>query len=413
VDTLGGRLSLTFSFGGAGVVMILFYFTGLISSLTVSFSAICIVTFIGGCLQAFGWPSTIKALSEAIEAQTRNGLIPLWTTCCYLGSSIGGIAIAYIMSFIQVPDDIKNQIIEIVDFADNDKTCNFTNELYSSLEEPKKVIDWRLTFLLPGLLPVALSVLIFLTLPKPQIIPEKKASAPLQEKPEEKLSMLQIIQEVPGCINLAASYACAKGARYWFFYWAPIWLTGSLSKIGISAAQAGFMSTALDIGGVIALVIIGPVTSKNRLIKKPIPPMYASLASCLLSIPFIWLAYYFTENATVESSTKTKVYLSIVLFIIGALVNIPDPILSGVSASDASDLHGGGYHAGVSGFINGVGSAGAAVVLPITSWLADRGWIFALVFVMLLQVGCSIMTFLAHRRIEKARMRLPVVDSVY
>ena len=77
VDRLGGRLSLTFTFGGAGVVMILFYFTGLISNLTISFSSICIVTFIGGCLQAFGWPSTIKALSEAIEAQTRNGLIPL------------------------------------------------------------------------------------------------------------------------------------------------------------------------------------------------------------------------------------------------------------------------------------------------------------------------------------------------
>ena len=337
----------------------------------------------------------------------------LWTTCCYLGGSIGGIAIAYIMAFIQVPDELKIPI-EVTDFIDRNQTCNFTkNELYTSLEEPKQVTDWRLTFLLPGLLPVLLSILIFFTLPKPQIVPEMNSSSPLREKPEEKLSMLQIVQQVPGCINLAASYACAKGARYWFFYWAPDWLTGSLSKIGISAVQAGFMSTALDIGGVVALVIIGPITSKNRLIKKPIPPMYASLASCILSIPFIWLAYYFTESATDETAGKTKIYLAIVLFIIGALVNIADPILSGVSASDASDIHGGGYHAGVSGFINGVGSAGAALVLPFTSWLADRGWIFALVFVMILQAICSIMTFLAHNRIERARLRMPKVNSVY
>merc|ERR1712038_2240640 len=100
----------------------------------------------------------------------------------------------------------------------------------------------------------------------------------------------------------------------------------------VDTASSGLLATMLDIGGVCALILIGPITSKSKLVKKPLPPLFASFGSCILSIPCIWVAYYLIENGNSENQETTKILIAVILFIIGALVNIPDPILSGVAA---------------------------------------------------------------------------------
>jgi sugar phosphate permease len=117
VDRFGGKKSLTFTFGGAGLSVAAIYLTKFFatnsltpgslppgSSTPDSYSessaglvVFCVCIFCGGFFQAFGWPSAVKSLAEHIPAEPRKALIPVWTTCCFIGSTVGGLLLGSIL----------------------------------------------------------------------------------------------------------------------------------------------------------------------------------------------------------------------------------------------------------------------------------------------------------------------------
>ena len=118
--------------------------------------------------------------------------------------------------------------------------------------------------------------------------------------------MKQIITEVPAIIPLALAYACAKGSRYWYFYWAPSWL---IEAGDFDTAQASFISSAIDIGNIFGLFIIGPLTTKNRFMSKPIPPLYAAFASTTGSGFLISLVFQANTFTTKQAKFMKLDYL--------------------------------------------------------------------------------------------------------
>merc|ERR1739848_1186 len=108
-----------------------------------------------------------------------------------------------------------------------------------------------------------MGAIIFFTSPAPSYQEprddEEQDTLKSNEEPKEEkmLSMRTIVTEVPGVLWLALAYACAKGSRYWYFYWCPTWLIEESDNF-FNPGQATYLSTALDVGSVIGLIIIGP-----------------------------------------------------------------------------------------------------------------------------------------------------------
>merc|ERR1719220_1130101 len=210
---------------------------------------------------------------------------------------------------------------------------------------------------------------------------DQKSSSKLNSA-KEIIPMKTVINEVPGVKMLALSYAFAKGSRYWYFYWAPAWL---VAEGDFSVAQASFLSVALDIGSCLALIVLGPITTKNRFMSKPIPPLYLAMAS------------------------QNILAVSAVLALLGFVVALSDPIYSGMCTNEAADIDGRNLHASCAGFVNGVGSLGAAILNPLASYMAgldkEKGYIYALMTVAVALLTCTVTTFVAHKQLRDAKER--------
>jgi len=452
VDRFGGKKSLTFTFGGAGLSVAAIYLTkffatqGSSTDNTTGLIVFCICIFCGGFFQAFGWPSAVKSLAEHIPAEPRKALIPVWTTCCFIGSTVGGLLLGSILMKQKngFHDDgfcenswngtkCTDEQFNVTVNNDNIFSCNISNilEFSSANKTDAKYMDWRLTFLIPSILPIFMAIFIFFTMPDPSLTvesettevtvstditmissdieqqdlmngnkPTRNSKSPEHSVPvTPNLSMIQIVREVPAVPWLALAYACAKGSRYWYFYWCIDWLIEE-SDGAFSPDVATYLSAALDIGSIIGLVIIGPLTTENFFTKKvlgrPIPPLYCAAISTAGAIPVIYLA-----RLTVQ--TKDVYLVFAVLILLGFLVAISDPIYSGTVASEACDIDGRNLHGSVSGFINGVGSFGALILNPLASYLGDMDYKYALMTVgVALAVG-TVLTFVAHNSLEKAK----------
>ena len=94
------------------------------------------------------------------------------------------------------------------------------------------------------------------------------------------------------------------------------------------------------------------------------------------------------------------------MILLGLLVAISDPIYSGTVASEACDIDGRNLHGSVSGFINGVGSFGALILNPLASHLGELDYKYALITVGVALAGGTFVTFIAHKSLEKAKVRI-------
>jgi len=438
VDRLGGRLSLFMTFAGAGMSIAAVYFVqflnfGTNENSNLQFSLLCLCIFSSGCFQAFGWPSAIKGMAEHIPKELSKAILPSWTTCCFLGSTLGGIFLGFIYKYLgsdrnvekeiengDCGTKINNTLYLYPDWLDVNQIKNRTNysnyenseitmNYYADIIAGKDItpkIDWRMAFLLPPLCAIFMSIVIFLFFPKKSSFEslnqneqneQENSSTP---KSTQTVPMSKVIKEVPALKLLAISYAFAKGSRYWYFYWAPDWL---VKEGGFSVSEASFLSTALDIGSILSLLILGPISTKNKFIKKPIPPLYLAAFSSISCIPVIFLARLVVIS-------KNYIAVSLVLVLLGFVLALSDPIYSGMMTNEAADIDGRNLHASCAGFVNGVGSLGAVILNPLASYMAgldpDSGYIYALITVACALLVCTFTTVLAHRRLVEAKLDL-------
>ena len=152
---------------------------------------------------------------------------------------------------------------------------------------------------------------------------------------------------------LAISYFCLKFVRYSLMSWLPFYLT---KKLGYEPTMSGYLSALPELAGFSGAIFAGYVS--DRLLGSRRAPVCALMclglaAACLLQT---------------KLSLMGLVPMAIGLCVIHFMIYGPDSIMSGTAAMDFGTREGA---ATAAGFINGVGSIGAALQGPIIGWVGD------------------------------------------
>lgn len=291
---------------------------------------------LNGLAQSTGWPGTTRAMAEWTTLGNRGSVMAFWATCY----QVGGIAATAFAAFLLGR------------------------------------YGWRGAFFGPALWLVLVALLVLATLrPGPSSV---SASEPGEEHAERRKAQLAVLEnKVLWCYG--ASYFAIKFIRYALLFWLPYFLA---TRRGYDEVRAGYVSTAFEVGGVVGVIALGIASDRLRRFSR-------SLLSAvgLVALAVALFAYVRTNVHSVASDLTG-------LGLIGAALFGPDALLSGAAAQDA-----GGPRAAATatGFVNGMGSIGSALVgFAVPSISKRMGWdaVFWL-FVLLAVVAalCLVPTF--------------------
>ncbi|MCA9596331.1 MAG: MFS transporter [Myxococcales bacterium] len=287
------------------------------ASSTAAFFAILFC--INGFAQSTGWPGTTRAMAEWTTPRNRGSVMAFWATCY----QVGGIAATALAARLL--------------------------GLYG----------WRWSFFGPAvwIVIVALAILWFLKAGPShdgESTSDKPPDAPtLRERQAAQRAVLR--NSVLWCYG--TSYFAIKFIRYALLFWLPFFLAKAR---GFGEEDAGYVSTAFEVGGVVGVIVIGVASDRLRHFSR----------SLLASGSLVALAAAVLLYTRLDAhSTLSNV---IGLALIGAALFGPDALISGAAAQDA-----GGPHAAAmaTGFVNGMGSVGAVLQGLAVPWVsAHWGW---------------------------------------
>nr|XP_039273389.1 sugar phosphate exchanger 3-like [Styela clava] len=178
------------------------------------------------------------------------------------------------------------------------------------------------------------------------------------QKESQPLSFLNALF-LPGVIPYSLSFACLKLVNYAFLFWLPYYLTNHFQW---DDSLASSVSTWYDVGGIAGGIIAGVLSDvfKTRSLV---------LFFMLLGSPFALWGY--------KSSPNDVVINSILMSIVGFLINGVSNILSSAIAVDIAKREAVGEHslATVTGIIDGTGSLGAAIGQYLVAVIqSNYGW---------------------------------------
>ncbi|MBS2020774.1 MAG: MFS transporter [Deltaproteobacteria bacterium] len=301
------------------------------SSSTLQFFAL----FLGldGFFEATGWPGTIKAMSAWYGPKERGRVMGLWSTCFQVGPLVATALAAKLMV----------------------------------------AYGWRAAFIVPSIVVGAVGMVILQLLrdkPNPSEELElhrleqeqaggdaKDVVVPPPADPETVKAARAAVLRNPMVWLLGLSYFGMKLIRYCIDFWQPYYLERALGYKGDTAA---YMSTALQLGGIVGAIAIGAISDKW------FPKRRGAVATVATIGLVVALALYTRFSAT------GLVVNVIALAFVGFCLFGPDALISGVAAQDLGGAH---AAATVAGIINGCGSVGAIAQGFLVSEVSKRyGW---------------------------------------
>jgi sugar phosphate permease len=302
---------------------------------------------LNGLFQSTGWPGTVKAMGAWFEPRRRGAIMGLWGTCY----QVGGLVATAVATFFLVR------------------------------------WGWRSAFIGPAVAIAAVGVIVLIFLPH---APKARATvivvgegAGIAELPESSWTILRS----PVIWSLGSAYFCLKLIRYSILFWLPFYLT---KVLGYSTGGAGYQSMSFEIGGVIGAVVIGLISDKyfpgrRRQIASV---MCAALAGSLL---------LYTRLAPISVAWNF-----IGMALVGFCLFGPDTLVCGAAAQDIGGRH---NVARAAGFINGMGSIGAACQGRVTAGLSAYSWDYLFYTFVALAAVSSVVLLIGkgtQRRTEQA-----------
>ena len=286
---------------------------------------------INGFAQSTGWPGTTRAMAEWTTPQNRGSVMAFWATCY----QVGGI----------VATALAGRLLG--------------------------AYGWRWAFFGPAIVLIAVAVLVLLLLRRgpsgsepatdARVIDVASARAervpdPIDEAEARRRARRVVLRSVVlWCYG--ASYFCIKFIRYALLFWLPFYLS---KRLGYGEEEASYLSTAFEVGGIAGVIGIGIASDRLKNFSRA---ALAALSLVALAVALVIYALYGS------SSTIANVAA---LALVGAALFGPDSLISGAAAQDA----GGPYAAATAtGFVNGLGSVGAALEgLAVPAISARWGW---------------------------------------
>ncbi len=227
--------------------------------------------------------------------------------------------------------------------------------------------------------------------------PQDVGLAPLEDEEEEETASAATASGNTGLgwsrdttINILVVglfYFFVKFIRYALWSWAPFLL---YRDYGMDMDEAGFLSTAFDLAGIVGVIAVGLLSDKvfkGRRAKVSFIFILGMAASCLLLY-------------TLGPASLLLFGLSIGL--VGFTLYGPDALMSGAGAIDAGSLRGAALAAGI---INGMGSMGSVLQELMLGRLLDSGGagqVFATLLVSALLAAACLGALLWRNSIGKA-----------
>lgn len=290
---------------------------------------------LNGLGQSSGWPGTMKTMSAWFGVRERGRVMAWWSTCYQIGEVVSCAFAAWLIS----PGVVAalNGILGATGRA------------------------WQYSFWLPA---IALAGIGALFLWGSRDTPEDAGLIPRAgrvktAKRDGKGQSVEIIMEVLGnrhIWTLGSVYFCVKFVRYAFMFWLSTYL---VTVLGFRPDKAGYMNIVLPLAGFLGAVAGGYASDR----------LFASRRAPVSTLMLIGLAaaiYFYSGFA------GSRWLGPLGLALIGFMTFGPDTLVSATSAMDFGSKRGASTAAG---FINGMGSVGAAIQGVLVGFIAHRaGW---------------------------------------
>jgi sugar phosphate permease len=204
---------------------------------------------------------------------------------------------------------------------------------------------WRASFIVPAVLTAAVGLAVMRWL----------WEGPPAPQHERRKASLEVVRE-PLLWALAAAYFCIKLIRYTLIFWLPYFYERALHY---DSERAGYLSISFDLGGVAGAIVGGRLFDRT-----------GRFRGWLIVILACGLAVGTSLYSRAALSGPLAAFAGMVL--VGALLFGPDALVSSMAAQDLGGSAGAGTAAG---FINGIGSVGAALQGILIGEVASRyGW---------------------------------------
>lgn len=293
---------------------------------------------VNGVAQSAGWPGLVKITAVWFEPARRGVLMAWWSTNFVVGGFVATILATW--------------------FA--------TGPLAQRL-------GWKGGLIGPAILLILVAgIFVFLVrggLQRPQ------------RKRESVESAWREVLSSPALWSIAACYFCLKLMRYTFLFWLPLYM---VERLGYSAADAGYMSSAYELVGFLGVPLAGYLS--DRVMHGRRFPVGAGM---LLGLALACLV--FPRLSALGPSGNL-----LAIGLVGVLTFGPDTLMGGAATQDAANP---AAAATAAGFINGVGSMGQlASPLLVAVVVRGTGWdgLFGL-FVVVSLIGAAVLAMRWNR----------------
>jgi len=320
-DKAGARITLSCGMLVSVLMSALFGFSS-------SLAMMIIVWGLNGYSQSTGWPGSIKSMSQWFSYRERGVIMGFWSTCYQIGGAASTLLASYILSRW----------------------------------------GWRSAFFFPAalLFVIAISYILF-----HKDSPERCGLPPIDEfhGPKSKddsandgltietgaanVSSVPVFSQ-PAIWVLGAAYFCVKFVAYSLMFWLPLYM---VKELGYSPGKAGYLSAAPEAAGFLGAIFAG--YASDRLAGSRRAPVCALMLMALSAALFLQTKLGAARLAPMICG----------LFAVGFLLYGPETTMVGATAMDFGAKDGA---ATAAGFVNGCGSAGAAVQEPLLGFLAVR-----------------------------------------
>eukprot|EP01059_Diplonema_ambulator_P008434 TRINITY_DN18060_c0_g1_i1.p1 TRINITY_DN18060_c0_g1~~TRINITY_DN18060_c0_g1_i1.p1 ORF type:complete len:411 (+),score=67.20 TRINITY_DN18060_c0_g1_i1:172-1233(+) len=324
VDMYGPKAVLVVGLIGSGLMSLWFAWTR-------SVNVMMLLFVLNGLCQATGWPASTKVMAKQFPAETRTKFMAVWSTNYQIGGVIGTSLAGYLTA------------------------------MYA----------WQTAFTVPAFILITIGALTIVYLPTAD-----PASPTFVHEPTTFADVVRLLHN-PLILRYGVSYFFIKYIRYAFLFWLPFYLQTAMSMPEDTAA---YVSTSLEIGGAIGVIIIGFL-----------PLSHATSCAIHLTALSFWLAVY---PHLVGENWAVIVPL---LATIGFFLYAPDSLIVGAAGQSL-----GGHHAAASACstINALGSLGAFVQSLATPYIMQQmGWGFLFyMFSVLAMVSAVILATAPNER---------------
>ncbi len=343
-DLVGARRMLA---GGFAITVALSVGLGLSGTI----AGFALLFGLNGFAQSTGWPSVTKAMTAWFPAKTRGRVMGLWGTNYPVGDALATGFAALLLG----------------------------------------LWGWRASFFVPAAVLAVIGVGVIIVLrnrPEDVGLPPLVSDADADYVPESDAARPSLLESFRPVANrrtlaLAGAYFCLKFVRYTFIFWIGLYL---VDHLGFTHEEAGYLQVPFPLAGVFGSIVAG--FASDLLFDSRRAPVAVLMLLGLVGALLVLIALPTDLDPTpiVGPLGMRGLVVAGTLALCGFFVYGPDMLIAGTAAMDFGSV---GAAARVAGFVNGVGSIGAALSGVVVGSLAGGSWGTVFILLIAMVIGSA------------------------